>query len=239
MTLLEIVQEFCQMRGLGKPLIVMTSQDDQLLQIVGLMNWVCRDLTRRHAWQALTFEKVWTSVAGEDQGELDSLFPYQFKAIVTETIYDRSRRLPIFGPKVAKKWQAMKALPFASPLYQYRVVGGHLMVLPAMPAGHTLACEYTSKACVKDAEELIAPYKVKFDKDDDTFLLDEQLMFLGLAYRWKLEKGFAFAAEFQEYEEGIAIAFGRDGTKPQLDMGEPGMNAIPGIMVPLGNWNQP
>lgn len=239
MKLLEIIQEFCVLRGLPRPTVVMQSQDDQLLQIVGMANWVCRDLTRRHDWQVLTFEAVWPSVAGEDQGDIETLFPYQFKAILGETLFDRTRRLPLLGPKSAKKWQGLKALPFASPLYQYRITGNRLRVIPAMPAGHTLACEYSSKGCVKDVVELTAPYKSGFTKDDDTFLLDEQLLFLGLNYRWRAEKGFAYSTEFQDYEVGISNIFSRDGTKPTLSMDGGDLSARPGIMIPIGNWNQP
>ena len=53
MTLLQIVQEFCQRNGLTVPQIVMSSQDDQLTQIVGLANEICEDLVRRRSWTAL------------------------------------------------------------------------------------------------------------------------------------------------------------------------------------------
>lgn len=236
MTLLEIVQEFCQTTGLGKPMVVMSSSDDQLLQIVGLLNRVCRDLTRRKDWQVLQFEAVWTSVAGEDQGAITTLAPNAFKAISAQTIFDRTTGLRILGPNSARLWQANKALHITGPSYQYRIVRDSLLIQPGMEAGHTLAFEYSSKGCVKDAVDLINTYKPGFTKDDDEFLLDEALALAGLAYHWRREKGFAFATEFQDYEALIADIYGKDASKPVLDMnGCPG-SVGPGIVIPPGSW---
>ena len=236
MTLLEIVQEFCQTTGLGRPLVVMSSGDDQLLQIVGLLNRICRDLTRRKDWQALQFEAVWTSTAGEDQGAMTTLAPNAFKALSAQTIFDRTTGLKILGPNSQAKWQADKALHITGPSYQYRIVRGHLLIQPAMEAGHTLAFEYNSNGCVKDAVDLVTMHKPGFTKDDDEFLLDEALALAGLAYHWRREKGFAFATEFQDYEALIADIFGRDASKPVLNMNGCQPYTGPGIVIQPGSW---
>lgn len=236
MNLLTIVQEFCQTTGLGKPQIVMASGDDQLLQIVGLANAVCRDLTRRKDWQALQFEALWTSTAGEDQGALTTLAPNCLKAISADTIFDRTRKLPIFGPKGQAQWAKIKALPFTGPFYQFRICQGRLLIAPAMVAGHTLAFEYNSKGCVLSTTNIAAPYQVGFLSDTDEFLLDEALLFAGLTYRWRREKGFAYATEFQDYEAMIADVYGRDGAKPVLSMNGGVRGIQPGVFVPSGSW---
>lgn len=239
MNLLNIVQEFCQTTGLGKPQIVMASGDDQLLQIVGLANAVCRDLTRRKDWQALQFEALWTSTAGEDQGALTTLAPNCFKAFSAETIYDRSRQLPIFGPKTQAQWAQTKSMPYTGPFYQFRIRNGRLLITPAMEAGHTLAFEYNSKGCVFSTVNIATPYQVGFVADTDEFLLDESLLFAGLTYRWNRQKGFAFATEFQDYEAMIADVYGRDGAKPILSMNCAPTGVSPGIFIPAGSWSIP
>jgi len=239
MKMLEILQEFCQTSGLGKPLIIMASGDDQLLQIVGLANRICRDLTRRKDWQALQFETVWTSTAGEDQGSLATLAPNALKAISADTIFDRTRKLPIFGPKSQSQWAKIKALPFTGPFYQFRIRQGQLLITPAMAAGHTLAFEYNSKGCVLDPDSLIPLYKPGFTKDNDEFLLDEALMFAGLTYHWRREKGFPYATEFQDYEALIADIYGRDGAKPVLSMNGGASGIQPGVFIPAGSWSIP
>lgn len=237
MTLLQIVQEFCQRQALSVPLIVMSSQDDQLTQIVGLANEICEDLVRRHAWTSLQYESTFTSVAGSDQGDLATLAPNAFLKILNETIFDRTRRLPVFGPRSAQQWQALKALPMSGPFYQYRIQQGHLKIIPDMPAGHTMAFEYASEGIVLDNSTATATPKAFFTRDDDTFVLDKSLLLLGLRWRWKEEKGLPYAESFRLYEAAVAEAIGADGTKQPISMNEGSGMIQPGIFVPAGNWS--
>lgn len=237
MTLLQIVQEFCQRNGLTVPLIVMSSQDDQLTQIVGLANEVCEDLVRRRSWTALQYETVFTSVAGSDQGAVETLAPNAFLKILNETIFDRTRRLPVFGPRSPQQWQVLKALPMSGPFYQYRIQQGRLKIIPDMPAGHTMAFEYASEGAVQDNSTATPTAKAFFTRDDDTFLLAKSLLLLGLRWRWKEEKGLPYMESFRLYESAVAEAAGADGTKQPMSMNEGSGMIQPGVFVPAGNWS--
>lgn len=236
-TLLQIVQEFCGRTGLTKPNIVMSSQDDQLLQIAGLANEVCSDIVRRASWQVLQFETTFQSVVGEDQGAIADLAPNAFLKVTNDTIYDRTRRLPVLGPRSAQNWQALKALPMSGPLYQYRIRNGRLLILPAMPEGHLMAFEYTSQGAVIDAASAIPLFKEYFEKDEDTFALDKNLVLLGLRWRWKEEKGLPYLESFRLYESAVAEASGSDATSPTLNMSNGTPTFLPGVFVPAGSWN--
>lgn len=237
MTLLQIVREFCQRQGLTGPQIVMSSQDDQLTQIVGLANEICEDLVRRHSWTSLQYEAVFTSVAGEDQGAITDLAPNAFLKILNETIFDRTRRLPVFGPRSPQQWQALKALPMSGPFYQYRIQQGRLKINPDMPAGHIMAFEYASEGVVQDNSTATPTVKAFFTRDDDTFLLDKSLLLLGLRWRWKEEKGLPYMESFRLYEAAVAEAAGADGTKQPMSMNEGSGMIQPGVFVPAGNWS--
>lgn len=237
MTLLQIVQEFCQRQGLTVPLIVMSSQDDQLTQIVGLANEICEDLVRRHSWTSLQYEAVFTSVAGADQGAIADLAPNAYLKILNETIFDRTRRLPVFGPRSPQQWQMLKALPMSGPFYQYRIQQGRLKIIPDMPAGHTMAFEYASEGVVQGNSTATPTVKAFFTRDDDTFLLDKSLLLLGLRWRWKEEKGLPYAESFRLYEAAVAEAAGADGTKQPVSMNEGSGMIQPGVFVPAGNWS--
>ena len=237
MTLLQIVRAFCQRNGLTVPLIVMSSRDDQLTQIVGLANEICEDLVRRRSWTALQYETVFTSVAGSDQGLVTDLAPNAFLKILNETIFDRTRRLPVFGPRSPQQWQMLKALPMSGPFYQYRIQQGHLKIIPDMPAGHTMAFEYASEGAVQDNSTATPTVKAFFTRDDDTFLLDKTLLLLGLRWRWKEEKGLPYMESFRLYEAAVAEAAGADGTKQPMSMNEGSGMIQPGVFVPAGNWS--
>lgn len=237
MTLLQIVQEFCQRQGLTVPQIVMSSQDDQLTQIVGLANEICEDLVRRHSWTSLQYEAVFTSVAGADQGAITDLAPNAYLKILNETIFDRTRRLPVFGPRSPQQWQVLKALPMPGPFYQYRIQQGRLKITPDMPAGHIMAFEYASEGIVQDNSTATPTVKAFFTRDNDTFLLDKSLLLLGLRWRWKEEKGLPYMESFRLYEAAVAEAAGADGTKQPMSMNEGSGMIQPGVFVPAGNWS--
>lgn len=233
MSLLTIVRTFAERTGLPVPDFVVGTRDAQILQIHSLLNEVCEDLCDRWTWQDLTKEALFTTVAGEDQGALATLAPFGFSRILQETIFNRTLRLPLFGPLAARNWQAMKALPTTGPFYKYRFRGGRLLFMPAGIAGHQCAFEYASTFCVVGADTV---QKATFTADTDTCLLDEKLLQAGLRYKWKFEKGLDYAEDLRRFEELANNASGRDATKPVLDMGNSGNNFQPGIWVSSGNW---
>ena len=237
MTLLTIVKEHCRRTGLTVPQIVATSQDEQLLQIMGLLNETLDDLVTRRQWTELQREKVFTSVVGENQGKLSTLADGGFQWILNDTIFDRTRRLPVFGPRGAEYWQQVKAMPFTGPYYQYRLVGGELHILPEMPAGHTMAFEYVSAWPVIDALNVLQPYKTWFTADDDTTVFPDRLLLAGLRWAWKREKGLRYTEDFRTYESQVAQYAGHNATAGVLSMNGECGTIQPGIFVPSGNWN--
>lgn len=235
MSLLTTVQTFCQRTGLPVPSFVIGTTDLQVLQILALVNEVVEDLCDRWTWTDLMREALFTTVAGEDQGSLDTIAPNGFLRISQETIFNRTLRLPLFGPLMQAQWQALKALPTTGPFYKYRIRGNHILFMPAGVAGHICAFEYASSFAILAADGVT--YRSAFAADSDTFVLDEKLLTAGLRWKWKAEKGLDYAEEFRRYEELANNAAGRDGTKPRIDMGGGGDNFRPGIWVPSGNWN--
>lgn len=239
LTLLALIQEHCRRQALLVPTVVMSSQDDQLLQLVGGLNEILDDLLDRREWAELQREATFTSVASEDQGALTTLAPLGFKHIINETIFDRTSRLPLFGPRNASQWQGYKALPTTGPYYKYRIRGGHILVNPAMPADHSMAFEYMSSWSVVDGVNIAQPYKQYFSLDEDTCLFPDKFLILGLRWWWKKEKGFRYAEDFRFYETAVAEAAGHDGSKPQLSLNGDcgGVGTQPGVFVPYGSWS--
>lgn len=235
MSLLTVVQSFCQRTGLPVPSFAIGSTDAQVLQIIALANEVVEDLCDRWTWTDLMREAVFTTVTGEDQGSLDTIAPNGFLRISQETIFNRTLRLPLFGPMTQAQWQALKALPTTGPFYKYRIRQNHILFMPAGIAGHTCAFEYASSYAILANDG--ATYRSAFAADTDTFILDEKLLTAGLRWKWKAEKGLDYAEEFRRYEELANNASGRDGTKPRIDMSGGGNDFRPGIWVPSGNWN--
>lgn len=238
-TLLGICQEFAVRTGLPVPSSVVGNNDPGVRQIRGLLGQVLEDLTTEHGtWQVLNKQGLFTSVAAEDQGSIDELAPYGFRYFINGTFFDRTQRLPFYGPLNAEQWQAVKALPSSGPFYKYRILGNRLLVNPLPAAGHTIAFEYASTFAVKStlADNSTPTYVSYPQKDADTFLFPDDLILAGLRWMYKSEKGLNYAEDFRRYESKILQLKGRDGTKPELSMDQAYQDFKPGIFVPYGNW---
>ena len=234
MTILSVVQTFCQRTGLPVPATIASTLNSQVIQILALANEVVEDLVDRWTWTDLMQEAVFTTIPGDEQGALTALAPNGFLRISQETIYNRTLRLPLFGPLTQAQWQNYKALPTTGPYYTYRIRQGKLYFNPDAIAGHICAFEYATSLAVLDENGLV--FKPAFSKDGDTFLLSEVILQAGLRWKWKSEKGLDYSEEIRRYEELANNASGRDGTKPRLNMGESLESFRPGIWVPAGNW---
>ena len=237
MTVLSIAQQFARRTGLPQPSTVLGSSDAQVLQIAALMEEEGNDLSSRGAWEGLTLEALHTTIAAESQGTIESIAP-GYRYIKNQTIWDRTDTLPVIGPMDAQEWQALKGVNNTGPRYMYRIRGGELISNPAPAAGHTWAFEYVTKYWVIAADGITR--KQYFTQDTDNVSLPDELVLMGLRWRWLREKGLDYAELFRTYEMQVKDAMGRDGSKPILSMNAGCWNGPkPGIWVPSGNWNLP
>lgn len=236
-TLLSLTQDFCRRSGIPVPSSVIGSQDNQVQQIQAIGQKALEDMVKRYDWEQLTREALFTTVATESQGAITTLAPEGFDRILNETIFDRSLRLPIYGPLNASQWQALKALPTTGPLYQYRLRGGKLLFQPSpVETGHICAFEYISNWIVYDPG--LDVYKSQWTLDTDEIVLDDTIYTAGLTWNWKEEKGIDYAEDFRRYEELCQISKSGDGTKPRVNLANPSQTIYPGIWVPAGSWNK-
>lgn len=235
MTTLSLIRTFCDRTAIPAPSFVAGSTNAQTIQLLALLNEVLEDIVTRWNWQVLQYESVFTTVAGEDQGSITTLAPNGFISILHETIYNRTLRLPIYGPTSPSKWQALKTLPNSGPFYKYRFRQNHLLFNPAGIAGQTCAFEYKSNFATLDSGGIPKSFATL---DDDTFLFSDTFLLAGLRWKWRSEKGLDYAEEFRRYETIGNDLAGVDGTKPTLSMTTGSSEFRPGIFVPAGNWMQ-
>lgn len=236
MSLLTMIQAVAERTAVPVPTTVLGNTDPQIVQLRALLEEEGADLSRRGAWQGITFEATHTTLATESQGAITSIATNGFNYIKNQTIWDRTDRLPVLGPMDSQDWQALKAVQVTGPRYQFRIRGGLLLVNPAPTAGHSWAFEYVSQNWILGADAVT--YKQLFTLDTDTALLPEPLLIIGLRWRWMREKGLDYSELFRTYEIQVKDALGRDGGKPILHCDEYAYQGPkPGIWVPSGSWS--
>lgn len=236
MALLTLVQRFCKRQGLSSPSTVYGSTDVRIQQILGILEEEGNELAGRGFWEGLTFEASHTTIAAEDQGAITSIATNGFRAIKPRTFWDRTNKLPVVGGLDSAEWQALKAVVSTSPRYRFRLRGGKLLVNPTPSAGYNWRFEYSSNNWITDSTGVT--YRQYFSADTDLMLLPEDVLLMGLRWRYKKEKGLEYAEDFRTYEKMVVDALGRDGAKVNLHMDEQGDRDLqPGIFVPEGSWS--
>lgn len=231
MSLLTVISYACGRFGVPVPATVIGTTDERILQLLRLLEEEGTDLSKRGPWQGITFEATHTTTAAEDQGAITSIATNGFRSIKNGTFWDRTNKLPILGPLSDQEWQRLEGMGTTGARYFFRIRGGKLLINPTPTAGYTWAFEYLSKNWILDEDTVT--YKQYFDDDDDTVLLPEDLVLLGLRWRWKREKGLDYAEDFATYEAQVNSDLAKDGGKPVLSMsGETSRSSRPGIWVP-------
>lgn len=245
MSLLTLVQKFTRRTAIPVPAAVLGSVDSQTVQILNLLEEECIELAARYQWKGLTNECTFLALATESQGTLASLgsgptTTNGLRYILNEIMWNRSLKMPIYGPMDPQKWQQTKANATVA-LSQYRIRGvttgtqATLLITPVLTAGHTIAFEYiTDNWCLNGSTP-----SSTFVADTDTILMPESVVAAGLRWRWKKEKGLSYAEDFASYERLVQDALTRDGTKGVLNMADSNQTIQPGIFVSPGSWPLP
>lgn len=239
-TVLEIVKRVAGRVGINKPNTATGSTDIQILQLVDLLNEEGQELASRFSWQLLINEKTFTSVNSEDQGLLVGgtilSAANGFEYILNGSIFNRTTRVEMPGSMSIPDWQAYKASGVVSnPYGQYRLRGGHLLLMPAPAAGQTIAFEYKSKNWITKVDTTTAD---EATADSDVPILDTTLLTMGLVWRWKAAKGLEYAEDHNKYEAMALDQMTRDapGKTARMD-GCDGQGINPTILVSRGSWN--
>lgn len=234
-TLLAAAQAFCQRTGLRVPSAVASSSDVNSQKIMALFNEVLEELVDRFVFEELIFETTFITTTAENQGSIYTIAPLGFDRIIDETIYDRTQKIPIYGPIGPQAWQQAKAFVPIGPLYRYRIRGGNLLFNPTAAAGHTCAFEYVSKNIILDTVTGLG--KPTFTADTDSFFLNARLLTQGLRWKWKCEAGLPYAQEKDLWETTCLNEAGRSGGKKKLYMDGDNQDAVmPVIIVQPGSW---
>lgn len=236
MTCLSIIQTVTARLGLNTTNAAVGATDEQIKQIVALSNEEGQELAARYPWTALQAEGSYTTLAAEDQGALSSMTGVSnLLYIVNDTIWNRTLRRPVFGPRTQQSWQQQKAFAINGPWSSYRIKGSHLYMYPTPAAGQSCYFEYITKNWCTDFTG--ATGYDEWNADADVPVLDEQLIILGTIWRFKKAKGLEYAEDFNTYERRVMDAMGRDGGKDWLNLANTRYDIYPGVVVPAGSWN--
>lgn len=227
MSLLTIVQSAATKIGIPQPSTVVSNNDPQVETLLTFANEEGEELARYGPWEEITKEKTFVSVAQDEQ---TGALPSDFVAFINGSFFNRSSRRKVFGPISPQQWQREEATIVASGISDFfRVRGGEILITPEIPAGETLAFEYISSLWVDTDADNVADSAV-WVADDDTSVLEERLISLGIVWRFLAKSGLPWNTQHATYITEVEKALGRQGGAPVLNMATGG-----GIVLGPGN----
>lgn len=230
MTLLSIVQNVADEVGLPAPAFVVNNPDATAQRLLRLANAEGQRLSRRHNWSVLQQEAGFITAAVESQGKMADIAG-DFDRFVNETMFNRTTSRRVFGPLGAREWQDAKSRLATAVRDTFRLRQAEVLFHPAPSAGEDIYFEYISRNWALGADD--TP-KAVMDADTDKALLDEDLLSMGVRWRFLKANGFDYAEEKMEYETQLFDRIAVDGARRTMRLDRVAPRMAGGVALPEG-----
>lgn len=299
-TLVQMIQAVCGELFIAQPTAVISSTDQQVIQLLSLANRVGKDLTRKFEWQravkayvftttpattltgnitsgsavvggisstaALSASNVVTGTGIAPYAEIltvdsgtqvtlntpvttstnsvsltfakqDYDLPSDYDRMISDTNWDRTNHWRNMGTKSSQEWQWLQGgIISVGPRERYRIYNNRMRIFAALTVPYTFAYEYVSTSWVI-ATGGTAGTKAAFTADTDTCIYPDDLMVLGIKYRWYEAKGLEFGGAKAEFEQCRSICKAEDVPLPSVSLSPTCMPDLIGPWsTPDGNW---
>jgi hypothetical protein len=193
-TLLAVFQEAATVIGMDVPDSVYGSSAREHQELAVLANTMGRRIARAYEWQELkrTATIIGDGVAG------DFALPADFDRMPKQaSLWSDDIPSPFTHVTNYDKWLELLTLSFSTLANAWTLLGGRIHVMPTLGADQAATYYYQSKLYALGA----GGEKARFDADTDAFVLNEELLKLGIIWQWKANKGHAYAEDMANYEE--------------------------------------
>ena len=94
---LEVVQQFANEQGLPLPVSI-NAADKSSRQLKALLNKAVRELAE-YGWPYQKKRGTFTTIAGQDQGLLTTVFGADYKGLIQDSMWNTTRHMRIYGPR--------------------------------------------------------------------------------------------------------------------------------------------
>ena len=214
MTVLSICQNALkEISGFDVPNTIVGNQNETAVTALAVLRREGMRL-RKFNWDTLIAEGLITTVAGSE----DYAKPDDFRHFANMSQWDRTNNLRLRGPTTPAEWQFLKgsvAGATATIERWFRVKGRRIFIHPVPNAsGDTIAYEYYSTNWVVLQTDGSTAGEIA--SDNDTALLDEEVLTLGVKWRFLKAKGIPWEAEYREYEDMLQSLLGQNGGSPVI-----------------------
>lgn len=230
-TLLSITQTICAEVNAPSPSTVISSSDQNVLQILAFIRAVCDDLTYEFDWNFLQQRYTFNTVANQEAYD----WPSDYVRAINGTFFDASNRWPL-KIVTAPQWEMLNIWNLtASPFERLRVFNGKLNFFPVPASTYTFVFDYVSANHVIDANS--GASKADFTSDADICMFDARLVVYGTKLKFFSAKGLDTTSVLTDYQRLLTALKGQDAPAPRLSLVPMGVRLIGNDNIPDGSWN--
>ncbi len=213
MTIRSVARDACKVIGLTVPDVLVGSTDRQYVELVMIAQEMAERIARGHEWQKLSRMHTLTGDGSTEDFDLPSDYD---RMLVKSQLWSSSLETPLSPISDLDKWLGLDVQSFDFVVNAWTLYGGQVHIKPALASAVTAKFFYQSNL-------IVAPEagnnKATFTADSDTFRLDEQLLKLGIIWRWKEAKGQSYAEWMTDFEDLKERLVTRDKGSRMIRMG--------------------
>ena len=218
MSLLSIIQDAADEIGLSRPLSVLNNADATVRTLLAYANREGKELARRHDWPVLNKLHQFTTAAGVEAYPL----PADFDRIVNQTAWDRTNHWEVPGPLTPQEWQFRKsAIVSTGPWMRFRIRGNgadQFYLDPEPTGSFDLVFEYQSRHWCRSSG---GAGQDRWLADTDVGVLSEDLITMGVIWRFLQGKGLDYAEAYRSYTAAVDRNFAQAKGARVLDLAGP------------------
>lgn len=225
MDIIQIVQSATLSIDVDRPQALFASTDRTSLELADTVNTSALQILDDYDWQKL----IRTATITGDGVETAFPLPADYSRMVKDAslVGPNWRFYPSQQMQDFNHWLELIDYPVATWEQRWMVFGGNLNVRPIMPLGEVMSYGYISTSIVQGSDP------TTFTADTDSFVLDDELLRLGIIWNWKKSKGYDFSAELAQYQQRLEMLRFRDvGSRQTLiSGGRRGRYTLPGAFT--------
>jgi len=194
MTILSVCQNVALVVALSEPDVVFSSTDREHKELARLANEMATRIAGDFDWQKLQIIKT---ITGDDVTEAHPLPDDYERMLRTASLWSSRWSWAFNHISDPDLWLEYQVVPYTFVNGNWMIYGGEMHILPVMASTETVKYWYISNNIVTASGGSTKPL---FTADDDTFVLDEKLLELGMIWQWRANKGLPYAEDMQNYE---------------------------------------
>ena len=212
MTLLSVVKDVCATVGVLVPQSVFTNitANRTMQEMVTSAN----EMAQRLAYD----ERDWTlfkktaTIVGDGSTTAFNL-PVNYKRmLLTSNLWRSTSTLhPMRFVPDTDQWLNRRSRTIYDAWGEWTLMGGQILISPALAAGETVYYAYLDKNCIALAS---GGFGTSFVADGDIFALDERVLKLGMIWDWKSKKGSPYQEDLASYEVAKSFIEKNDNPAP-------------------------